>query len=314
VTEIRNGQEVSDASAAVWTRPHAAGVARRADSQPTVIIEARPETIAARLRALWKYRGFYGFLFKEITMRKARGTLLGFWWLLLRPLIAAVGFIVAFAFVARLDTGQDVPYPVFFLSGFIPWRLFQATLTLLPRSLMWTRGIMQRTYFPRLLVPLAGFGPILIELAILCIMFAVVVGASSFGSEARVPLRFGWEMLWVLPCLLGALMFALAFGMVLSVVALFFRDVVFSVSYFAQMFMFLTPVLYPVTFVPETYRWVLYALNPMAQIVTVSRWALTGQGTFEAGFVALSFATVLVAFAASVTFFLRAEAHLGDQL
>jgi lipopolysaccharide transport system permease protein len=280
---------------------------------PAVVIQARPDAVGARLRALWQYRGFYGFLFREILMRKARGTLLGFWWLILRPLIAAGGFIAAFTLVAPLDTGQDVPYPVFFLSGFIPWRFFQATLSLLPRSLMWTRAIMRRTYFPRLLVPLASFGPVLIELAVLVAVFVIVV-VSLIGEGAVPPVRVGWQLLWVLPCLLGALTFALAFGMVLSVVALFFRDVVFSVGYFAQLVMFVTPVLYPVTIVPESYRWVVYALNPMAQIVTVSRWALTGRGEFEAAFVALSFAMIAAAFAASVVFFMRAEAYLGDQM
>jgi lipopolysaccharide transport system permease protein len=295
----------------VW--PHT--LPRRAtQTAPTVVIEARPETLSARLRALWRYRGFYGFLFNEILMRKARGTLLGFWWLILRPLIPAAGFIIAFAFVAPMETGHDIPYPVFFLSGFIPWRLFQGTLTLLPRTLMWTRAIMQRTYFPRLLVPLAGFGPALIELAILCAVFAIVVTVSSWGSDASSPLQVGWQMGWLLPCLLAALVFALAIGMVLSIVVLFFRDVVFSVGYIAQLFMFLTPVLYPPTFVPESYRWALYALNPMAPIVETSRWALTGRGVFEPLFVALSFGTILLAFAASVIFFLRAETHLGDQM
>ena len=128
---------------------------RRWSEDVTVVIEARPQSTAGQLLSLWQYRGFYGFLFKEILMRRARGTLLGFWWLILRPLISAVGFIVAFSVIAPLPIGQDIPYPVFFLSGYIPWRLFQGTLVILPRSLGWTRAIMQRTYFPRLLVPFA---------------------------------------------------------------------------------------------------------------------------------------------------------------
>jgi lipopolysaccharide transport system permease protein len=291
-----------------------ATVASQAAEEPVIVIEARPDTIPARLRALWQYRSFYGLLFKEITMRKARGTFLGFWWLILRPLIPAAAFIFTFTVVAPLQTGTGVPYPVFFLSGFIPWRLFQGTLTSVPRSLMWTRAIMQRTYFPRLLVPLAGFGPVLIELAILAGVFLIVVAVSAWGIGASSPLRLRWESWWLLPALLGALVFATAFGMVLSVVALFFRDVVYSIGYIAQMFMFVTPVLYPPAFVPETYRWLLYTLNPMAQIVIVSRWALTGTGEFDAPFVALSFSMIVAAFIASVAFFLRAETHLGDQL
>jgi lipopolysaccharide transport system permease protein len=283
-----------------------------AANPPTVVIEARPETIGQRLRALWRYRGFYGFLFKEILMRKARGTLLGVWWLIIRPLIAALGFIATVVFLIPEQATGAIPYPVFFLSGFIPWRLFQGTLTVLPRSLMWTRGIMQRTYFPRLLVPLAGFGPVLIELAVLVVLFGIVVGVAA--SNGPMPLTLHWRMLWIVPCLAGALLFAMAFGMITSVVALFFRDVVFSVSYIAQMFMFATPVLYSIDVIPAAHRWIVYVLNPMSQIVIVARWALTGQGAFEGAFVALAFATILASFAASVTFFLRAETYLGDQL
>jgi hypothetical protein len=42
-------------------------------AQPTIVIEARPDSIGARLRSLWQYRAFLGFLSKEIVMRRARG-------------------------------------------------------------------------------------------------------------------------------------------------------------------------------------------------------------------------------------------------
>ena len=287
--------------------------ATTADIRPTLIIEARPDTLWGSVRALWRYRGFYGFLFKTILLRKARNTLLGFWWLILRPVVTAVGLLFAFMQVAPVTTGHDVPYPVFFLSGFIPWRMFQGTVAVLPRSLMWTRGIMQRTYFPRILVPLAGFGSVLLEIVALIGVFLIVV-AHAVWVGGPAPVRLGWQLLWLLPALLGALLFAIAIGSVLGIVALFFRDVIYSVGFMAQLFMFATPVLYPVTFVSEPYRWVVFVLNPMAQIVMLSRWALTGEGGFDPFFIALSFATILLVFFACVTFFLRAEMHLGDQL
>lgn len=287
--------------------------AERVAHQPVIVIEARPETVSARLRSLWRYRGFFGFLFTELTMRRARGSLLGIWGLLLRSIMPAVGIMYAFGTVRPLDTGSTVPYAVFFLSGFIPWRMFQSALRWLPRSLMWSQSLMKRTYFPRLLVPMAGFGMTFIETGVLAVVFVVVVVATVWRGEA-FPLLLGWHTLWLLPCLVGALLFALAFGLVFSVVAMFFRDVVYSLRFFSQMVMFLTPVLYPVTFVPEGYRWALYTFNPMAQIVIVSRWALTGQGEFHLPFLLLSFGTILVVLAASVAFFLRAEMHLGDQM
>jgi lipopolysaccharide transport system permease protein len=281
-------------------------------SQPTIVIEARPDTVSARLRSLWRYRGFYGFLFNELTTRKGRGTLLGMWGVVLRVVLPAFGLIFAFGSVRPVDTG-GVPYGIFFLSGYIPWRVFQSALRYVPRSLGWSQGLMKRTYFPRLLVPLAGFGMTFIEFAILSAVFAGMVGLTMWHGDP-FPLRLGWHTLWLVPCLAFTLLFSLSFGLVFSVVALFFRDVIYSLTFFSQMMMFLTPVIYPVTFVPEHYRWVLYVLNPMAQIVIVSRYAMLGEGDVHLPFLLLSFFTILATLVASVAFFLRAELFLGDQM
>jgi lipopolysaccharide transport system permease protein len=282
-------------------------------SKPITIIEARPQSLSAQLASLWQYRGFYGFLFREITMKKFRDTFLGFWWLILRPLIPAAVFITLFTVVRPQEGSEELPYPLFYLSGFITWNLFHSTVIFMPRTLLWMRGIMRRTYFPRLLVPLAGFGPPLIEFVVLVTGLVLTV-VFYWVKGGHFPLRLGWEMLWLLPCPLAALLLGVAVGMVASVVALFFRDVVFSMSYLVQMLMFLTPVIYPVSIVPESYRWLLYSLNPMAKLVEVSRWALTGEGEFDPFFFFLSIGTVLVLLLGSVVFFLRAETHLADQM
>jgi lipopolysaccharide transport system permease protein len=283
-----------------------------ASSQPTIVIEARPDTMGARLRSLWQYRAFLGFLSKEIVMRRARGTLLGFWWVLLRPLMPALAMIFTFTSVKPIDTPGNVPYSVFFMSGFITWRVFQSALQFLPRTMTWTQSIMRRAYFPRVLVPVAGLAPTLIEFALLCGAFAVVV-VSAWWHDGHLPLRVGPQMLALLPALVGALLFSLAIGMPTAVIALFFRDVRYAIRSFAGVFMFLTPVVYPVTFIPAQYRWAMYVFNPMAAVVELSRWALIG-GEIDWRYVAISFASNIVLFLASAVFFMRAETHLGDQL
>jgi lipopolysaccharide transport system permease protein len=277
-----------------------------------IVIEARPQTLAARLEALWRYRAFYAFLFQEISMKKFRGTVLGFWWLILRPLIPAAITIVVFTHMVPMES-HGLPYAIFFLSGFVTWNAFQATLVFMPRTLLWMRGVMRRTYFPKLLVPLASIGPPLIELAVMLCLLALTVGYFAIAGGGPA-LRYGWAMLWFPACLILALSFAFAIGTVMSVAALFFRDVVFSVAYFAQLFMFLTPVIYPISFVPEPYRWIVYALNPVAQMVETSRWSLTGLGDFQPLCFLLAAGTIAAAFALSIAFFLRAEAYLADEI
>jgi len=305
MTTSENADTQAAAGRAAWAGPSA--------GRPTVVIQAQPDSMVARLRSLWAYRSFYGLLFKELTMRKGRGTLLGKWWVFLRPALPAIGLIFAFSAVAPVDSG-GLPYPVFFLSGYITWALFQSSLRWVPRSLGWAQGLMRRTYFPRLLVPMAGFGMTFIQFAVLTLVFVLSVIYSTFRPGGSFPLQVGWHTLWLLPCLVASLALALAFGQFFGIVALFFRDVIFSLRLFAQVFLLLTPVIYPITLIPEAYRPVVYVVNPMAQLVIVSRWSLTGQGEFQLGFLLLSFATVLAMLVASTIFFLRAEVFLGDQL
>lgn len=306
MTDIANTRELAQQTTA---SPAAA-----ARAEPVTVIEARPDTVVARLRALWTYRAFFGFLFKEMTTRKSRGTLLGFWWLILRPLMTAGAMIFVFSSVRPEDAaGGGLSYLTFFLSGYVPWRLFQSGMINIPRTLGWSQSIMRRTYFPRLLVPLAGFGTTFIEFGVLTVAFVVVVTVASWG-EAASPLRLGWHTLLLLPALVGALLFALAFGLVTSIVAMFFRDVIFSIRLFSMGMIFMTPVGFKMTIFPESYRWVIYALNPMAQIVETSRIALTGQGDIQVGFLLLAYGTILATLVAGVAFFLRAETHLGDQM
>lgn len=275
------------------------------------VIEARPKTVATRLSALWTYRGFYPFVFNEIMMKKFRGTFLGIWWLVVRPLVATTTAILVFAFVIPVGS-QGAPYAVFFLTGFVTWSAFQATVIFMPRTLLWMQGMMRRTYFPKLLVPAASLGPPLIELGITLLL--LIICCLYYGLAHGFFLNWGPAILMYPICLILSLTFGWAIGMVMSVVALFFRDVVFSVSYFVQLFMFLTPVVYPITVIPEKWRWIIYLANPMAQIVDVSRWSLLGIGDFNAYMFAFAAGAVLLTLIGSVAFFLRAESILADEM
>lgn len=280
--------------------------------KPVTIIEARGAGTVARLRELLKYRSFYFFLFREISMKKWKNTFLGFWWLIIRPLVPTAMAVVTFTFIVPMNS-EGVPYTIFYLSSFITWHTFHATVAFMPRTMLWMRGIMKKTYFPKLLVPLAAFGPPLIEM--LVVATALILALFVFYLVDGVfYVEFGWALLLLPLCLFLTLLMAVGIGMVTSVMALFIRDIVFSVSYFVQLLMFLTPVLYPITFVAEPYRWIIYLLNPMATMVETSRWALTGQGVFNPLWFSISGAVAIGIFALGTWFFLRVEALLADAL
>jgi lipopolysaccharide transport system permease protein len=276
------------------------------------IIEPRPERLGARLRELWRFRHFYPFVFRELMLRRVRRMLLGSWWLVLRPLIPTAMAVVTFTFVASIDS-EGLPYAVFFLSGFLTWNIFHSTLGFAPRSLMWMQGLMRRTYFPRLLVPLAALGPPLIE-------FAIVI-AFFLASLAYFWLQDGVVYLWLSPALLLvplciglALLLAICVGMVFAVIALFVRDVIYSVGYVVQIMMLLTPVIYPLSALSEPFRTIMAVVNPMAMLVETTRWALTGAGAFEPLLFAIACLVLALLVVGCLWLFLRVETALGDMV
>jgi lipopolysaccharide transport system permease protein len=280
--------------------------------RPITVIEPRAQSLRALIKELIRYRSFYGFLLREISMKKFKNTLLGFWWLVIRPLLPAAMAVITFTFIVPASH-YDIPYVIFFLSGFVTWNLFQATLTFMPRTLAWMRGVMKKSYFPKLLIPLASIGPPCIEFFVVGSM--LILALVGYGLlDGTWYIRSDAWILMLLPCYFLALTFGMALGMFFSILALFVRDVIFSVSYFTQLMMFLTPVIYPVHLVTEPFKTILFVLNPMAVIVETSRVALTGIGTFEPIWFGFASLEIILLAVGSVWFFLRLESVLSDTL
>ncbi len=274
------------------------------------IIELRSATLSGRIRAAWQYRRYYPILLREITMRRFRNTVLGFWWLILRPLIPTIIAITTFTYFVEVNTG-DVPYGIFFLAGFIPWNLLQSSSHFMSRTLMWTRGLMKKMYLPKMLIPPASVGPPMIELGITFAALIVLTVIYGF-SDGKSYIVFSWGLLLFPVCIILAFILALSIGMVISVVALLMRDIIYSVNYVMQMLMFVTPVVYPVSSLPPNVQWAFVVFNPMTGVIETARWSITGSGAFEPLWFLVSLVEISVIAVLCLTFFARAESYLSD--
>lgn len=275
------------------------------------IIEARPQSLWARFAALFKHRAFLPFLAREIAMKKFRGTVLGFWWLVVRPLLPTAIAVFVFTQVVAMET--PVPYALFYLSGFLIWNSMAAAVVFMPRTLLWMSGIMRKTYFPRLLIPISAMGVTLIEFAVVSTVLLTAI-AYFWISSGQLPLVLDLQTLWLVPAIGLGLAQGFAIGMVASVVALFFRDIVFTMGYVTQAWFFATPLLYPVTALPEHMQALFFALNPMTAPIDTARWALFRTGELQSMWLGVSAIETAIIVLLALTFFLRAETHLADAM
>jgi ABC-2 type transport system permease protein len=195
------------------------------------------------------------------------GTVLGYLWSLIRPLMLFGVLLFVFTKVFKIGSEQVEHYPVMLLLGIVLFTFFQESTTNAVTSVVNQEAVVRKTQFPRLVIPLA----------------TVLTGAFNFCLNLIVvlvfTLAFGVEPTWtwlLFPFAAAALfVFTAAVSMALSVLYVRFRDVAIIWTVFAQVLFYATPILYPVTAFENAKYEHLLMLNPLAVIFEQVRvWVL----------------------------------------
>jgi lipopolysaccharide transport system permease protein len=129
--------------------------------------------------------------------------------------------------------------------------------------------LIQKVYFPRLLLPIAAVGAYLADFLIAMALLALLVLFLGVPLSANV--------IWLAPLTALVIAAALAFGIWLAALNVRYRDVHHAVPLFVQIWLFASPVAYSATLIPEKWS-AIYHLNPMAGVIEGFRWALLDPG------------------------------------
>jgi ABC-2 type transport system permease protein len=196
------------------------------------------------------------------------GTVLGYLWSLMRPLMLFGVLLFVFTKVFRIGSDEVEHYPVMLLLGIVLFTFFQESTTNSVTSVVSQESVVRKTQFPRLVIPLA----------------TVLTGAFNLGLNFVIVLvfifAFGVDPTWtwlLLPVAFVTLfVLTAAVSSALAVLYVRFRDVSIIWLVVAQMLFYGTPILYPVTaFENETTEHLLM-VNPLAVIFEQVRvWVLS---------------------------------------
>jgi lipopolysaccharide transport system permease protein len=193
-------------------------------------------------------------------------TILGFTWAIIRPLVSMVIFSVVFGELAKMPS-DGVPYSLFSFAALVPWTFFSSAMVESSSSLVANVNMLTKVYFPRLVIPLT---PVLAKLVDFAIAFAMLglmmawYGIAPTRHVAMIP------VLVVLMILTSA-----GTGMLLSALAIQYRDIKHAIPFLSQILMYAAPVVWPASLIPSEYR-LLYGLFPMAGVIEGFRSALLG--------------------------------------
>lgn len=200
------------------------------------------------------------------------GTVLGYLWSLVRPLL--LFGVLYFVFTEGLkigNTGEVEHYALLLLVGIVLYTFFSESTSESVASVLNQEGVVRKTQFPRLVIPLAtvltcsfSFG----------INFLVVLGfVLAFGVTPSAT----WLLLPV--ALFFLIVLTVAVSSALSVLYVRFRDVAIIWAVVAQVLFYATPIIYPITVFQDATTERLLMLNPLAVIFEQVRvWLLAEPG------------------------------------
>ena len=272
-----------------------------ASATPIVLIQPSKGWRALDLRELWRFRELVYFLALRDIKVRYKQTALGVAWVLLQPLLAMGIFSIVFG--QRGLAANGVPYPLFVVSGLVPWFYFSNATSGASGSVVGNTQLISKVYFPRLAIPLAAVLANLVDLSIGLVLELVLLVVFGVG--------FGWQLL-ALP-LLVALIVLTARGVSVWLAALDvqYRDVRYAVPFLVQVWLFATPVIYSSGDVPERWR-PLLALNPMTGVIEAFRWALLGSGDPPVAALLGSALVVALLLGTGLLYFRRMERTFAD--
>lgn len=269
--------------------------------KPIIVNESQDKLASLSLREIWNSRELLYFLtWRDIKVRYKQ-TAMGAAWAIIQPVFMVITFAIFFGLLMGVRTDR-MPSLLFFYCGIMPWTFFASALNAGMGSLIGSSNLISKVYFPRIIIPAAAVGALLVDLGITLVILVLL------GIYYGVHLSWNLAMFPVLIFMTVALAFE--FGLWLSALTVKYRDIRHALPFVLQLWMFWTPIVYPLSLIPDNWRWAMY-INPLTGVVEGLRAVFTGQ-PFNWKALAVTVVVMVVMLFWSVDAFRRTEKSFAD--
>ena len=212
------------------------------------------------LKEIWDYREMIASLVHRDLRGRYKGSVLGFFWTFLNPLLQLIVYTLVFSVIMRAGI-ED--YYLFLFVALVPWTFFSASVAGGSGCIIEQQNLVNKIYFPREVLPIAY---VMGQLVNMLLSFIVVIFVFLVSGKGLAPMA----LLYLPIVILQETLLALGFCFLTCGITVFFRDMQYLLSVFMMAWQFLTPVMYSVDMVPERLR-PIYYLNPMTPVIQAYR-------------------------------------------
>lgn len=263
---------------------------------PAIIPRSPRAEVKIWLAELVHYRQLlFSLIWRDLRVRYKQ-SVLGYAWALLVPLSMMLVFTLVLGnHVGGSDMGgKHLPYPLYALTGLLPWMFFSSSLNGCVNALVANRNLVTKVYFPREVFPLSCIGGALVDFALGASVLVGLLGWYQWRGQWDA--TFSVTMLFIPGLLSIQIALTAGIGMWLAMGNLFYRDVRQLTGVLLPLLMFVSGVVIPPP-AGDTWTGRLLALNPLIPLLDGYRgcvlngvWPAQGGVIYAAGFAVITLA------------------------
>lgn len=259
---------------------------------------------------LWRKRYLiWLFIRRDLTVQ-FKQTIFGFGWYFISPLFSVVMYMIVFGRIANIPT-DDIPQPIFYLSGICLWEYFSTCLTSVSNTFQSNAGLYGKVYFPRLVSPvsvvLSSLFRFSLQLGTFIIVYLIFVANG-------VDLHPNWYLLLFPVIILTLAGTALGLGLIVTSLTTKYRDLTNVFGTLVSLWMYATPIVYPLSYVTNPTLHKVMLLNPLTALIETFKYGAYGAGSFSWTSLAYSIGCMIVLVLIGTALFNRKQKYFIDTI
>ena len=269
--------------------------------------------IFGNLKQVYRYRVLIQNLVSRELKARYRGTVLGFLWSFLNPLLLMIVYTAVFGLIItpRDPAFESKPlvYALYLFCGVLPWHWFASSTTDSANVLMINGNLIKKILFPAEILPVVTVTANLIHFLFglpIILVFILILGHKLTLFVLLLPL-----------VILVQYAFSLALSMLISSLTVHFRDIKDLLTNLLTFWFFATPIVYPLTFgTIQKSSWLrnFLNLNPMTHIIQGYQYCLFYGSLFHWKRLGITLIVSILLFAAGYTVFDRLRDSFAEEV
>ena len=285
-------------------------MAKKQDTYFNTVITPNTFVKGMGLRELWKKKYLIWLFIKRDITVQYKQTVFGMGWYFVSPLFTMFMYIVVFDKIAGIPT-DEIPQPVFYLSGICLWEYFSTCLTDVAGTFQKNANLFGKVYFPRLVSPVSIVISRLFRFSLQLLTFiAVYILYACQGAN----LHPTWYLLLFPVVLLTMQGLALGLGLIVSSLTTKYRDLTNFFGVFVSLWMYATPIVYPLSYVENETLHTIMLINPMTSLIETFKYGAYGAGQFSWTALAYSVGCMIVLLLIGIAMFNRKQKSFIDTI